>query len=43
VLESPPVAKQQNVTEASIDLAVPNWTVIKNGLTILGVSATERM
>ena len=35
--------KRQNVTEARLALAVATKTVIKNGLTILGVSAPEKM
>jgi arginyl-tRNA synthetase len=43
LLKFPPLAKPKDVTEASIDLDVPNWTVIKNGLIILGVPAPEKM
>jgi hypothetical protein len=30
-------------TEDSINLAVQNWSVVKNGLTITSVSAPEKM
>jgi len=43
VLKFTPLAKQQYVSEARLAFAVATKTVIKNGLTILGVSAPERM
>ena len=39
----PALPKQQNITEARLEFAVAIKTVIKNGLSILRVSVSERM